>query len=346
MSVNQTVDYFDEFESYEDQFNPLNTDRQARRKRKPKANHQAKKSQTQVLIETANATGVEGDDFITTYTPARYEKGWLLESVRSFYQEELISDILAQVKGGKEASVYRCQAHPVTGLDFLAAKIYRPRQFRNLSNDKMYREGRQTLNAEGKPVKKTDHRIKRALGKKSSFGVQVAHTSWLMYEYTTMQRLSQAGAAVPEPFGANDNAILMSYLGDEQQAAHTLNEISLERDEAEGLFQEVLRNIDLMLQHNFIHGDLSAYNILYWQGEITLIDFPQVTNSQGNKQAPFILKRDVTRICQYFAQQGVRCNPESIFDDLWQRYLELPAQEQAAEHSLHMLDQDYWERED
>jgi len=82
-----------------------------------------------------------------------------------------------------------------------AAKVYRPREFRNLRNDKMYREGRPILTAAGRRVKKTDHRLLRAVGKKTEFGVQVEHTSWLMYEYTTLKQLHDAGAAVREPQG-------------------------------------------------------------------------------------------------------------------------------------------------
>ncbi len=132
-----------------------------------------------------------------------------------------------------------------------------------------------------------------------------------MYEYTTMQRLYQAGAAVPTPIAAGENAILMGYYGDERRAAPTLSEVSLARGEARPLFQEALRNIELLLQHNLIHGDLSAYNILYWQGRIVLIDFPQVVSLQANSSGAAILHRDVTRICEYFARQGVACNPDA-----------------------------------
>jgi RIO kinase 1 len=197
----------------------------------------------------------------------------------------------------------------------------------------MYREGRVILTSDGRPVKKTDHRLVRAIGKKTDFGVQAEHTSWLMYEFTTLQRLHRAGAAVPEPVAANDNSILMAYVGDERMAAPTLSEVNLSREEAPHLFQEALRNIELMLQHGMIHGDLSAYNILYWEGEITLIDFPQVTNSQNNRQARFILQRDVTRICDYFAQQGVTRNPRAIANDLWQRYVEQDGRLRAADES-------------
>jgi RIO kinase 1 len=322
----------DKFEAYEAQFDPLYRDRQARRKRKPRVKHKPKKSNNQILSEIADTRGVEGE-FTTTYTPARYEKVWLLASLNPFYMEEMISDVLALVKGGKEASVYRCQAHPNMPHDLLAAKVYRPRMFRNLRNDKMYREGREILTASGRAVKATDDRIIRAIGKKTTFGAQVQHTSWLMYEYTTLEQLFRAGAAVPEPVGVAENAILMGYWGNAQQAAPTLNEISLSRDEADHLFQEVVRNIRLMLDHSLIHGDLSAYNMLYWEGRIAMIDFPQVTNIRTNPYAYFILERDLTRTCEYFSKQGVVCDPQTLLHDLWQHYVNVNAAEQAADES-------------
>ena len=311
----------DKYDHYAELFEARRTDRKAARKRKQPYNHD--------ITELAEPSGLEGG-FNTTYQPARYESEWLLASLRPFYDEHLISDVLAQVKGGKEASVYRCTAHPGIGAELLAAKVYRPRMFRNLRNDKLYREGRVVLTAEGRAVKRTDHRIMRALGKKTAFGAQVQHTSWLMYEYTTMERLYQAGGAVPRPVAVGENAILMSYYGDDRRAAPTLNEITLARKEAERLFQAVLGNIELLLQHGLIHGDLSAYNLLYWQGQVTLIDFPQVTAVRTNANAAFILQRDITRVCEYFARQGVACDPIAIMNDLWGRYAPATLDAQAA----------------
>lgn len=310
----------DKYEAYAAQFDPLRTDRQARRQRELKPKHSPKKSPDQVIADIAEPIGLEGE-FKTTYQPARHESGWLLYSLRSFYDQELISDVLSRVKGGKEANVYCCQAHPATGMPLLAAKIYRPRMFRNLRNDKMYREGRTILTADGHPVKNNDHRTMRAIGKKSAFGVQVEHTSWLMHEYITLARLYQAGAAVPQPIAAAENAILMSYYGDARRAAPTLNEISLDATEASHLFEQILGTVELMLQHELIHGDLSAYNILYWAGSITLIDFPQVVSCYGNRNAYVIFQRDIQRVCEYFARQGVRCDAEAIAAAFWQRYV-------------------------
>lgn len=302
--------YLDDLDFYEEQLSRNARQRKtAKRKQNPRPTDDA---------EITNlAVGVT-----MTYVPARFEAEWLRSSLASFYTDEMISDVLASVKGGKEASVYRCQAQPHTGETLLAAKVYRPRQFRNLRNDKLYRDGRTILTPDGRPVKTTDHRMMRAIGKKTTFGKQVSHTSWLMHEFTTLERLHQLGAAVPKPYAVNDNALLMSYYGDAKTAAPTMNGVRLDARAAQQLFEEVLRNIELMLAQGLIHGDLSAYNILYWEGKVTLIDFPQITYAATNSHAREILERDVTRVCEYFRAQGVASQPDQITADLWTRYTE------------------------
>ncbi len=308
------------FAAYEEQFDPLRTSRAARRRRKLVAHHTPKVSEAEVLAMLAEATeGLEGG-FNTTYRPSRYEAQWLLSSLRPLYDQGVITDVVALVKGGKEANVYRCAAHPNTGHTWLAAKVFRPLKFRNLRDDSAYREGRAVLDANGVPVRENDDRVRRAIGKKTSFGVQVERTSWLMHEYTTLQRLYLAGAAVPQPVAGGENAILMAYIGDEHTPAPTLSETRLARREAGALFHQVLHNIERMLALGLIHGDLSAYNILYWQGAITLIDFPQVTRIGGNPHAYRILERDLVRLCEYFTAQGVRCDAAALLADLWYRY--------------------------
>ncbi len=327
----------DKYETYEELFDSIPSGRRW------KAHHKPKMTRSEIIAGLTDDTSDVELGFNTTYRPSRYESGWLLSSLYSFYDEGLITDVLALVKGGKEASVYRCQATAAAGGGMLAAKVYRPRMFRNLRNDSMYRQGREILLAGGAPAGRDSGYIERAIRSKSAFGMQSAHTSWLMYEFTAMERLHQAGGAVPRPLASSPNAILMSYHGDEQMAAPTLNTVRLEQDEAEDLFREVLRNIELMLQHDLVHGDLSAYNILYWApeghpGEITLIDFPQVINLRTNRKARFILERDIRRICEYFSQQGVRCDPEAIMDHFWTRHVEtLHPDDQKADWSRLLL---------
>jgi RIO kinase 1 len=322
-----TRNYSSKYEHYEALFDPTWAQRQTPRLR-PKAKHVVKKSASEMIAEMTDEVVDVQATFETTYRPSRYEEGYLLSSLASFYDKGLITDVLSLVKGGKEANVYCCEAHPATGLGLLAAKVYRPRMFRNLRNDKMYQQGREVLTADGRPAGKEAGRIARAIRNKSGYGMEAAHTSWLMHEFVALERLYQAGAAVPRPLAGSDNAVLMTYHGDEGRPAPTLNSVSLEPAEAKALFAEVLRNVELMLQHEMIHGDLSAYNILYWArpgggpGQITIIDFPQVVNLHSNPKARFVLRRDIERTCEYFEKQGVRCNPRAIADGMWARYTE------------------------
>jgi RIO kinase 1 len=305
----------DEYAYYEELFDPT------RGRRKPRANPKPRQSHKEIAEALADdISGLEGG-FETSYRPSRYETTWLLSSLRGFYDRGLIEDVLALIKGGKEASVYRCQADPATGGTLLAAKVYRPTKFRALRNDSMYRQGRSFLNAYGNDHDYArDQRVLRAVKKKTAFGQAVRHTSWLMHEYTAMEKLYRAGAAVPQPVAVDENAILMSYHGDARVPASTLNKIRLERDEAESLLQEVWRNVALMLEHGIVHGDLSAFNILYWQGEIRIIDFPQVIDLYANEDAYWIFKRDIQRTCEYFTQQGVECDAQAIFQEFWYSY--------------------------
>jgi RIO kinase 1 len=307
----------DELEAFENRFDPARSGRKARKQRKPESKNKKRQA---LVVETIEATPDVEEVQMMTYSPSKYEGSWLLSSLQPFFDQGLITDVLGLVKGGKEASVYRCAADPQTGHSLVAAKVYRPRQFRQLRNDKMYREGRAVLNENGRVVKGSDTRIMRALNKKSEFGVQVAHTSWLMYEYTTLQQLYALGAAVPQPFASGENAILMGYYGDAQMAAPALYQVNLDLQTARAVFERVMGNIELMLAHGMIHGDLSAYNILYWDDHAVLIDFPQVTNSATNAQAYSIFERDVARVCEYFVGRGLKLNSRVIAAALWAKH--------------------------
>lgn len=246
---------------------------------------------------------------------SKHEREWILNYLGNFYEEQLITDVLRRVKGGKEATVYCCTGHPSTGMELIAGKVYHEREFRSLKNDSQYRQGRTILDIEGKSV--LGRREARAMYRKTGFGKELLHTGWLASEFGTMSKLYELGADVPKPISQNDNAILMEYIGDETAAAPALNHVTLTREEAKPLFDTIIRNIGLMLANDVIHGDLSAYNILYWEGQVKIIDFPQAVNPFKNPDAYGLLERDVTRICQYFARYRVQSEPMSLTREIW-----------------------------
>jgi RIO kinase 1 len=253
-----------------------------------------------------------------TYKASRHESWWLLDSLGPFYDEQWFDDVLRMVKGGKEASVYLCSGAPASGTDLIAAKVYRPRELRNLRKDHLYREGRANLDETGLEI--LDDRALRAIHKGTAFGKKLQHTSWLEHEFQAMKLLSEAGCDVPQPYASGHNAILMDFVGDLELNAPALNEITLTKKEARTLFERVVHNLEIMLSHARIHGDLSAYNILYWGGEIALIDFPQAINPRQNRNAYRIFERDVTRVCDYFASQGIQRDPKKLARDLWSKH--------------------------
>jgi RIO kinase 1 len=244
----------------------------------------------------------------------------LVETLSGFYADSLIDDVLRLVKGGKEANVYVCRAHASTGVPFVIAKVYRPRKHRSLKNDTIYREGRSVMGEDGKTIKARDQRVGRAMQNMTRFGQALRTGSWIGHEFETLRRLGEAGVDVPRTLALGEGAILMEYLGDEDGAAPTLQDVALDPAEAKALFRRAIDDIERMLACDCVHADLSAYNILYWQGRITIIDFPQAVDPRINRHAEKLLLRDVTRVCQYFGRNGVEADAADIAADLWSRY--------------------------
>jgi RIO kinase 1 len=311
--MNNTNDYINLFNELDDNEQTDNYVNKGKRRQRFPPRHFK-------YVREASADFLKGQDdssrsFKFEYQAARFEEWWLLDSLGDFYEHKWITDVLRRIKGGKEATVYLCRGNDSTGADLVTAKVYRPRSLRNLKNDGIYRTGRTDLDEDGNAVvKEADV---NAIRKRSNYGEELRHQSWIAYEYKTLEMLYEAGADVPKPFAMEKNAILMEYIGDEDSAAPTLGGVTLDRDEVKPLFERVVRNIDLLLAKERIHGDLSSYNILYWDGDITLIDFPQVVNPGMNPSAWVIFLRDVTRVCQYFASQGLKHSPRKLAAELW-----------------------------
>lgn len=306
MSKNQIIEFFEELDDTTLDDAPTSQKHLTRKR-------ESKKSETDArLFIRAQEISRE---FKFTYKAARFEEAWLLDSLVNIAEYQWISDVLRKVKAGKEASVYLCRSGPTINKPLVAAKIYRPRSLRNLKNDGQYREGRVDLDASGNAI--VDDGDLHAMRKRTNYGEELRHQSWIAYEFKTLEALYAAGADVPRPYAMEKNAILMDYVGDLANHAPPLAAVTLDRDEVHPLFDRVVQNIELLLTYKRIHGDLSAYNILYWDGDITLIDFPQVVSPESNPTAWNIFRRDVTRICQYFITQGLRRDPNKLAVDMW-----------------------------
>jgi len=98
---------------------------------------------------------------------------------------------------------------------------------------------------------------------------------------------------------------IMEWIGDDDCAAVQLRHAKPSRDEAHELHRTLLSNIELMLRHNLIHGDLSPFNVLYHAGRPVVIDFPQAVDPRVNGNAFTLLHRDVENLTRHFARFGI-----------------------------------------
>jgi RIO kinase 1 len=256
------------------------------------------------------------------------ERQYVTESLGEFYDDHWFRQIVYKVKGGKEANVYCCRAEPevraTIGGELIAAKVYRPRMFRAMHNDWFYKQGRVSRDPEGKAVYRgKDLNVAR---RDTRTGQKIDIASWCRWEYDTLLTLHAARITVPRPFAHGATAILMEYLGDESGAAPVLHSISLSREQAQTVYQRLLHDVEVsLLKCEMIHADLSAHNILWHQDRAVIIDWPQAVHARRHPDAKSLLHRDLERLCDYFARQGVRFDCEAtehaarLTDSLWRR---------------------------
>jgi RIO kinase 1 len=224
----------------------------------------------------------------------------------------LVAGVLGRVKSGKEATVYCCEAEPETGVPLLAAKVYRQRDVRRFANDAAYNAGR---------LRQRQRRETRAILNKSEFGREQSFGRWVADEYETLSLLHRGGCAVPRPFLRSDRIIIMEYIGDDDAPAPVLAAVRLDPSEARHAFEALLRNVELALACDRIHGDLSAYNVLWHDGELHVIDFPQAVDARFNPNALELLERDLANVCGFFARYGIEADAGRIARRMWSRYI-------------------------
>ncbi len=224
--------------------------------------------------------------------------------LQGLFEQGLITELVGELKSGKEATVYL--ARGPQGL--IAAKLYRDARVRSFKNDTRYRDGRFI----------GDARAKKAIEQRSRTGVSVQQSLWVMHEYSQLWALFEAGLPVPKPLvgpGADDCAragrtVLMGFIGDESGAAPRLSDVRLSRDEAADAFEQSVRLLVALLKLGKVHGDFSAYNLLWWEGRVIIIDVPQMVEVAENREAAALLERDVRSLCT--SLKSVRADPAEV----------------------------------
>lgn len=315
-----STEYTDDYEEEETYYKKPRTKRALTASEKPaKKSSYESNADVQRWIKEQSPDEGSKPPFNPTFLASLRDAPWILSSLSQFYEQDLILDVLHVIKSGKEATVYCCTAHPSTGAEYLAAKVYRPRMFRSLRNDAIYRHSRVQHDIQGKVIRGSHYQ--RGDRKRSERGRAQQVSSWIEYEFETQRILYNAGAAVPRPVAQIGNGVLMEYIGNVDDPAPLLQQVTLTLEEAPSLFEHTMSVIELSLAHGRIHGDLSEYNILYWQEKIVVIDFAQAVDPHYNSAVFSLLQRDIERICRFFARYGVENDADTLANELWTRYM-------------------------
>ena len=205
---------------------------------------------------------------------------------------------LGVLKTGKEADVHLVERSlPGTGRSTLmAAKRYRSNEHRMFHRDAGYLEGRR--------VRKS--RELRAMAKRTAFGRDVLAAQWAVAEFGALSRLWVLGVPVPYPVQLAGTELLLEFIGSaDGEAAPRLAQLRPSREVLAALWHQLLDALVLMAADGLTHGDLSPYNVLVQDGQVVLIDLPQVVDLVANPQGLAFLRRDVTVLARWFAARGL-----------------------------------------
>jgi RIO kinase 1 len=222
------------------------------------------------------------------------------------------------LKSGKEAEIFLVERRFASGPRLLAHKRYRPRypvkgQLREsgFSNSTSYR---------GDSVYKASwflpKRDKKAVMGGSRYGHQLAARLWPFQEWTMLRRAWEAGVSVPYPVEQSDDGLMMEFIGDESEAAPKLVQARLSPAELESAWEQLVESLTSLTRGGLVHADLSAYNLLWWQGRLVVIDLPQAVEFTTNADAFDLLHRDVTNVARWFARRGLAVDGEEVYADL------------------------------
>lgn len=193
--------------------------------------------------------------------------------------------IIRDIKSGKEATVVLIQV----GNELRCLKIYN-----RLS---MATKG-ENIYLAGKHFRRSSE--KRATEKGNKFGKDLLKKLWIKREFYLLSKLFKAGVTVPKVFDYNQNSMMMEYFGDSSTPAPLIKDVALTKEQATVALDQLTSSIKTFYQRGIVHGDLSEFNILWWQDKPYIIDFPQAIDIRTNPNYMTLLERDIANVVKFF----------------------------------------------
>ncbi len=232
------------------------------------------------------------------------------EGLQNLYEAGYFDELVGEIKSGKEATTYLIKGKK----GYLVAKLYRDAALRSCKNNQLYYEGRFI----------SKNRRKRVLNLAKQANIAPELAFWVQHEYNELWALHQANIPAPKPVidpksadvTLSGRVVVMAFIGNNDVPALRLADASLTKDEVQEAYLQSLSILIQLLKIGRVHGDFSTFNMLWHEGKVILIDFPQMVHIDQNPHAFMLLKQDVDSLCSSFAGLGLDLSSNQVFDYL------------------------------
>ncbi|KAL1557092.1 non-specific serine/threonine protein kinase [Salvia divinorum] len=196
----------------------------------------------------------------------------------------IFNDINGCISTGKEANVYH--ATKSDGQE-LAIKVYKTSVLVFKDRDR-YVQG--------------DYRFRHGYCKHNP---RKMVKTWAEKEMRNLMRLRAAGIRCPVPILLRLHVLVMEFIGKAGWAAPRLKDADLSDDKLRECYVEMIMSMRTLYQKcKLVHGDLSEYNILYYEGHLYIIDVSQSVDLDHPHALDF-LREDCIHVSDFFKKHGV-----------------------------------------
>jgi len=135
---------------------------------------------------------------------------------------------------------------------------------------------------------------------------------WAEKEVRNLKRICMSGKIkAPWPYYLKNNVIVMEFVGKNGVAAPRMKDAltSMTMEERDKICPQLYYDLCIMMRNLYqtcklIHGDLSEYNLLYYEKEIWMIDVSQSVEHDHPMSLDF-LRRDCCVINEFFKKNNV-----------------------------------------
>jgi RIO kinase 1 len=133
--------------------------------------------------------------------------------------------------------------------------------------------------------------------------------AWAQKEYLNLARMQEAGVRVPSPQRVAGNVLVMEYIGDESQPAPVIRTVAI--DDPAPVVDDITENLRRIQHAKLVHADFSEYNLLFWDGQVVVIDVGQAVPLEHSRAEEWF-RRDMENAARFMRKLGIPRTAEQL----------------------------------